>query len=146
MTAHDMWQAFIALHPEASDAPYEAWSYGDDPDELARLTLAGTKQATASIHLLYGLDIEEIPRVGDYSIILDSHDNAVCVIRNVRVHVLPYREVDERHAFLEGEGDRTLRYWRQVHERFFRLEMAEYGLEFTEDIAVVCEEFEVMHP
>jgi len=146
MTAHDMWQAFIALHPGAADAPYEARAYGDDPDELARLTLAGTKRATASAHALYGLDGDPLPQAGQYSVVLDSRDEAVCVIRNVRVHILPYREVDARHAFLEGEGDRSLRYWREVHERFFRREMAGYGLEFTEDIAVVCEEFEVMYP
>ena len=146
MTAHDMWQAYIALHPEAADAAYEAWAYGDAPDELARLTLTGIKTATASVHMLYELDGEAVPQAGDYSVVLDSSGEAVCVIRNVRVQILPYRDVDARHAFLEGEGDRSLRYWREVHERFFRQELAGYGLEFTEDIAVVCEEFEVMYP
>ncbi len=146
MTAHDMWQAFIALHPEAADAPYDAWPYGDAPDELAQLTLAGTKRATASAHAIYALAQEPVPKVGDYSVILDSRGEAVCVVRNVQVRILPYREVDERQAFLEGEGDRSLPYWREVHERFFRQELADYGLEFTEAIAVVCEEFEVMYP
>ncbi len=146
MTARDMWQAFTALHPEAAHAPWEAWAYGDAPDELARLTRSGIKQATASLHALYALNSEPLPQAGDYSVVLDSRDEAVCVILNVRVNVLPYRAVDERHAYLEGEGDRTLQYWRDVHERFFRRELAGYGLEFTEDIAVVCEEFEVMYP
>ena len=146
MTAHEMWNAFIALHPGAANEPYEAWAYGDAPDELARLTLAGTKQATASVHMLYEMDDDPLPQAGNYSVILDSKDVSVCVIRTKAVHILPFREVGERHAFLEGEGDRSLRYWREVHERFFRGELAEYGIEFTEDIAVVCEEFEVMYP
>lgn len=29
-----------------------------------------------------------------------------------------YADVDERHAYAEGEGDRSLAYWRQVHEPF----------------------------
>lgn len=146
MTAHEMWNAFIALHPGAAGETYEAWAYGDAPDELARLTLAGIKHATASIHMLYEIDGEHLPQTGDYSVILNSRDEAVCVIRTKVVHILPYWKVDERHAFLEGEGDRSLRYWREVHERFFRMELAECGIAFTEDIAVVCEEFEVMYP
>lgn len=146
MTAHDMWQAFAALHPEAANEPYEAWAYGDAPDELAQLTLADIKRATASVHMLYAMDGDSVPQAGDYSVILDSCGEAVCVIRNVQVRILPYRDVDGHQAFLEGEGDRSLRYWREVHERFFRQELAGYGLEFTEDIAVVCEEFEVMYP
>ena len=146
MTAHEMWNAFIALHPGTAGETYDTWAYGDAPDELARLTLAGLKQATSSSHMLYEMDGEPLPQTGDYSVVLDSKDVAVCVIRTKAVHILPYREVDERHAFLEGEGDRSLRSWREVHERFFRNELAEYGIEFTEDIAVVCEEFEVMYP
>ena len=146
MTAHDMWQACIALHPEAADAPYEAWAYGDAPDELARLTLSGVKRGTSSAHALYTAENEPLPQAGDYSVILDSCGEAVCVIRNVTVRILLFREVDERHARLEGEGDRSLRHWREVHERFFRQELAGIPMVFTEDIAVVCEEFEVMYP
>ena len=46
----------------------------------------------------------------------------------------------------EGEGDRSLLYWQQVHERFFREEMAASGLIFTEDMPVVCEEFHMVWP
>lgn len=146
MTARDMWNAFIALHPEAACAGYEAWAYGDDPDTLARLTLARRKLATASLHMLYAMDGEPLPQAGEYSVILDSQGEAVCVIRTSCVSIRPFQEVDERHAFLEGEGDRSLAYWRAVHERFFRMELIEYDIGFTQDIAVVCEEFEVMYP
>ena len=146
MTAQEMWNRYVALHPDAGDAAYEAWAYGDAPDELASLTLAGRKTATASAHALYGLDGEAVPQAGDYSVVLDSREKAVCVIRTTQVSIVPYRDVDERQAFLEGEGDRSLRYWREVHEAFFRREYARYGLSFTEEIAVVCEEFEVVYP
>lgn len=146
MNAQEMWQAYTDLHPEAASMEYEAWAYGDSPDELAALTLSGTKTATASAHALYALEGEEVPKAGEHSVILNSRDEAVCVIRNVQVRILPYREVDARHAWLEGEDDRSLACWRQVHEPFFRRELARYGLPFTEDIAVVCEEFEVVYP
>lgn len=146
MTAQEMWQGYLATHPEAEGTAYEAWAYGDAPDALAALTLSGVKTATASVHALYALDGDQVPQAGDCSVILNSQEEAVCIIRNTKVHILPYREVDERQAYLEGEGDRSLRYWREVHEAFFRKELAEYHIAFTEDIAVVCEEFEVVYP
>jgi uncharacterized protein YhfF len=49
--------------------------------------------------------------------------------------------VSEEHAYKEGEGDRSLSYWREVHKRFFLPQMEEAGLSFTDDMLVVCEEF-----
>ena len=34
-------------------------------------------------------------------------------------------EVSEEHAYKEGEGDRSLAYWRAVHEEFFTKEFEE---------------------
>ena len=34
----------------------------------------------------------------------------------------------------------------RVHEDFFRAELAEAGLEFSPEMPVVCEEFEVVWP
>lgn len=146
MTAQDMWNRYTAQHPDAAVQPFEAWSYGEAPDDLAALTLAGVKQATSSAHALYALEGEELPQAGDHSVILNAAGEAVCIIRNTQVSILTFLEVDERHAYLEGEGDRTLSFWRRVHEAFFRRELEQYQLPFTEEIAVVCEEFEVVYP
>ena len=45
----------------------------------------------------------------------------------------------------EGEGDRTLTYWREVHELFLRNELASVRREFDENTKVVCEEFEIVY-
>lgn len=54
-----------------------------------------------------------------------------------------YRAADPTAG--EGEGDRSLACWRQVHEDFFRAELAEAGLEFSPEMPVACEEFEVVY-
>lgn len=145
MTAKEMWAAFIALEPEAAQETYDAWCYGDSPDELAELTRNGTKTATASAYPVYELDGEPLPCEGMYSVVLRADESAACVNRTERVYVTPFRNVTEEHAFREGEGDRTLTYWRDVHERFFRKELEMAGLTFTEDMDVVCEEFAVVY-
>lgn len=140
MTAQEMWQSF------GMDAEYEAWAFGDDADKLAKLVRKGIKTATASALPLYEMEGEELPRAGEYSVILDSREKAVCIIRTSRVYVTPYRDVTAEQAWKEGEGDRSLAYWRRVHEAFFSREMAKAGLTFDEDMGVVCEEFEMVYP
>lgn len=60
--------------------------------------------------------------------------------------MVAFEEVSEEHAFKEGEGDKTLAYWRQVHEDFFKPYYNEYGLTFNGDSQIVLEEFEVVYP
>ena len=40
--------------------------------------------------------------------------------RNLSVVILPFNEVSEQFALEEGEGNRSLAYWRMVHENYFR--------------------------
>lgn len=140
MTAQEMWNA------SGIEAEYEAWAFGDDPDTLAELVRTGVKTATASAYPFYELEGEDLPKAGEYSVILNTKDEAVCIIRTTKVYVTPYREVTAEQAWKEGEGDRSLDYWRRVHEAFFRKELEAVGLIFTEDMGVVCEEFEVIYP
>ena len=144
MNAQEMWEAYSRKNNISSD--YSAWAFGDDPDTLAQLVLVGTKTATASAAAAYALEGENLPKAGEFSVVLDSKDNAVCVIRSTKVYSIPFSEVRENHAWQEGEGDRSLAYWRLVHERFFSNWMKEVGIEFSESMIVVCEEFEKVYP
>lgn len=144
MKANEMWKLFSKA--KNVNASYEAWAFGADSDTLAALVKAGIKTGTSSAFALYEAEDEPLPREGEYSVILDSQENAVCIIRNRRVSVLPYREVTQQHAWQEGEGNRTLDYWRSVHEPFFRDCLEGAGLRFSQDMLVVFEEFEKVYP
>ncbi len=144
MTAEELWSEY-AQKAGIGHTDYEAWVFGDEADELAALVVSGRKTATASAFPLYELEQESLPQEGEYSVILDSRDQAVCVIRTERVYLAPFREVGPEQARREGEGDLSLAYWREVHERFFRQEMAAAGLGFDENMPVVCEEFSCVY-
>lgn len=45
---------------------------------------------------------------------------------------------------MEGEGDKSLEYWRNVYIKFFTEELKEVGKQFNEDMNIVYEEFEVV--
>ena len=60
------------------------------------------------------------------------------------MEVKPFNMVDAQFAYDEGEGDRSLEYWRQAHWRFFEGTCAEIGRELSDDMPVVCERFKVL--
>ncbi|MBQ8278474.1 MAG: ASCH domain-containing protein [Roseburia sp.] len=144
MTAQEMWEAFVK-EQNITETEYEAWAFGDDTDGLAELVKQGIKTGTSSAYPLYEVDGEPLPEASGYSVILNSKDEAVCIIENTKVYVVPFCEVSAEHAYKEGEGDRSLAYWREVHEEFFTECMAEAGLTFDENMKVVCEEFKLVY-
>ncbi|PID14922.1 hypothetical protein CSV63_10795 [Sporosarcina sp. P34] len=142
-----VWEEFKSTHPDAPEQ-YVAWSFGNSKqmaDELASLVVEGTKTATSSNYTLYELENEPLPMVGLHNIILDGNGIAVAVVENIAVKVVPFNEVTEEHAYLEGEGDRSLRYWQEVHETFFTNELKEVNRDFHHEIPVVCETFKLVY-
>lgn len=139
MTAEELWDE------SGLTGSYEAWAFGGAPDKLAKLVVSGIKTATCSSLALMHLEGEPMPKPGDLSVILDSTGNAVCVIRTTRVYVETFERVTWEHAFKEGEGDRSLDYWRRIHMEFFTEELGAVGLPFDEGSELVCEEFEVAY-
>lgn len=137
--------AYKKINPSIGDE-IDAWDFGVEAELLADLVLRGEKTATASAYDLYALEDEPLPQEGTFDIILDSQNQAVCIVEITRVSVQPFNQVSADHAFKEGEGDKSLAYWRQVHEDCFAEWLREAGLTFTPDSKVVLEEFRKVYP
>ncbi|HEX7740469.1 MAG TPA: ASCH domain-containing protein [Marmoricola sp.] len=123
------------------------WSFGatdEHADELLDLVLSGVKTATASAEWDYEAEGEPLPRVGDLSIVTDSQGHPRALLQTSAVEVRPFDEVDAEHAYLEGEGDRSLDHWRRVHEQFFT-ENSTHGRGFSPDMPIVLERFAVRY-
>ncbi|BBN99796.1 ASCH domain-containing protein [Sporolactobacillus terrae] len=126
---------------------YQAWAFGNTPemaDDLAELVVRGIKTATTSAYELYEKE-EPLPQVGEYNIILNGNDEPEAITKTVVTEIVPYNLVTWEHAYHEGEGDRSLTYWRRVHEVFFKQEYAEAGRSFHNEIPCFCEVFEVVY-
>ena len=115
MKSDQMWQAYKILNQSIGDK-IDAWAFGVEADYLAELVLMGQKTATSSAFDLYAVGNEPLPKENELSVILDSKENAICIIETTKVEVIPFKEVSENHAYKEGEGDRRLTYWRELHE------------------------------
>ena len=146
-----MWEDYllsIGDNPLNTDKSHTAWNFCDnkqDADELAELVVNGTKRATASLYLSYEYEGEKIPEVGELSVVLNWDGEAQCIIQTIDIELVPYKDVTKEFAATEGEGDKSLEYWKRSHWSYFSREMKAIGLEATEDMIVICEKFEVVY-
>ncbi len=85
-----------------------------------------------------------LPEVGDLSIVTDWEGNPRCVIQTTAVTIIPFSEITYDICKREGEDD-TLESWQAGHIRFFKSEGSLLGYEFSEDMPVVFEDFEVVY-
>lgn len=145
------WHAFRDAHrdecPGLPEEPPDAWQFGDSAelaDSLAALVLAGTKTATAGLLWEYEAEGVPAPVPGKLEIVLDSRDNPVCVIEYTAAEVVPFDQVTAEFAALEGEGDRTLAWWRDAHWKYFSRRCEVFGRTPAMDMPVVCEQFRVV--
>jgi uncharacterized protein YhfF len=147
----ELWAAFLASGSaaalDARDAGYDSWQFGygrEQGDRLLDCVISGPKRATAGALATYEHDRDPVPSAGDFSVVTDGSGIARCVIRTTSVAVVPFECVDADFAFDEGEGDRSLGYWRSVHWDYFSKELAQFGQSASPGMPVVCERFELV--
>jgi uncharacterized protein YhfF len=128
------------------EMPAHVFAFGDSKglaDELAELVRSGTKTATCSALWSYEDEEKPLPQKGELSIVIDGSGIPVAVIETVEVFVASFNEVSEHFAYEEGEGDRSLAYWREVHRNFFRRRQFK-NRSFDEEMPLVCKRFRVL--
>ena len=114
-----------------------SFAFGDGPalaDELLDLVIREVKTATCSTE-----DEPNTSTTGERWIVLDGRGVPSCVIETLEVTYRRYGEVDAAFAYEEGEGDRSLAYWRQAHRNYF----GRLG-RFSEDMMLMCERFRLV--
>jgi uncharacterized protein YhfF len=125
----------------------DVFYFGDTPElaaALAHLVVKGVKRGTTGWLAAAHREAVAIPHPGLVSIVTDGFGHALCAIRSETVEQLRFADVAERHAWIEGEGDRTLGDWRAGHLQYFHSEAARLGLTFGEDELVFFEHFRLL--
>jgi uncharacterized protein YhfF len=144
MDPEAMWADYATA--TGADGSYTAEAFAEElPEvatELALLVRDGPKRATTSVLADWEADGAPLPQVGAHSVVIDGAGAAVCVIRTTAVEMRRFGDVDEAFAWDEGEGDRTLAWWRQAHIDYF----AGIGTTITDDTMMVLERFELVWP
>jgi uncharacterized protein YhfF len=114
-----------------------SFAFGDKAelaDELLDLVMKGIKTATCSTE-----DEPNTSTPGERWIVRDGRGEPRCVIETAEVTYRRFGEVDHAFAYEEGEGDRSLEYWRNAHRNYF----GRQG-KFREDMMLMCERFRLV--
>jgi uncharacterized protein YhfF len=115
----------------------DRFSFGDCSelaDSLAKLVLAGVNRATC-----WAASEGQQTRIGKRWVVLDGAGRPAAIVETTALEMRRFDEVDEAFAFDEGEGDRTLGYWRQAHCRYFTRRGG-----FAPDMLLWCERFRLV--
>jgi len=142
------WRSFVQSRAEdPTPRFFEAFHFDDNKqsaNKLAELVLAGTKRATASLVWTFEEASAPVPGVGALSVVTNWTRTPLCVIETRRVDVVAFDAVSEEFAATEGEGDVSLRYWREAHWDYFGRMCQRIGRKPDPKMPVVCERFEVV--
>lgn len=144
---NDKAQAWLNTYKkEVGDDTIEAnaWQFGTEPNELAKLVIGSKKTATCSLYKLYEIEGEPLPQVGQYQIILNNQDEPVALIRTHAIDIVPMNEVPVEFALAEGEGDGTYKFWWDGHLNFFNELAEEFDISFDTSDLLLCERFELV--
>ena len=145
MSVEEYWGNFLKLNDLDKDTKYYDafcfYGYTDEiTDELTKLVLEGKKKATTSVFL----EEETYPVIGSYSIVLDRSLTPVCIIKTTKTHILRFKDMPLELASKEGEGE-NLDSWFFDHSIVFKKEAEEIGYQFSLDMPIFFEEFEVVY-
>lgn len=61
-----------------------------------------------------------------------------------KVEIVAFNKITPEFAATEGEGDKSLEYWKKVHWDYYHRELADTKYKPTEDMPIVCEYFKVV--
>lgn len=142
-----LWQHYRRAHPDAPIACPLVYHFCDNPkdaDACAALVVAGIKQATASSLAELSRAGDALPKVGDVAIVTDWAGQACALIRTRAVQIRRFGDVDARFAQDEGEGDRTLGWWRDAHRAYYARVLEGSGIMIDDDLKIACEWFDVV--
>lgn len=141
------WAAFCRAHAVDEATPYQAWYFGNSAElahELMDLVVHGPKRGTAGLQWSIERHPDLAPVPHGYSVVCEYDGTPRAVLRTTDIQVKPFAQVDAQFAWDEGEGDRSLAYWKKAHWEYFSAECASLGREPSLEMPVVLERFELL--
>ncbi|MEZ8142798.1 RNA-binding protein [Enterovibrio norvegicus FF-33] len=111
----------------------------------ADLILRGEKQASCGMEYWHSNKGEPMPEVGHLQVVTRWDGTPICIVEITSVSTCKYSDVTAEFAAAEGEGDKTLAWWREAHWQFFSLECQELDIKPSEDMMLVLERFKVVY-
>ena len=116
-----------------------------DANDCAKLVVKNIKQATAPSLWSFEINNEKLPRKGDLNIITNWNKAPQAIILTTKIELIKFNEITAKFAQKEGEGDKSLAYWRKAHKAYYKREMQGHKEEFSKDMIIVCQYFDTIY-
>ena len=115
---------------DVANLPKDEFAFpGPERDRLVEATLDGRKVATTSLMAEFIHDHEALPFSGRRTILVNSDDQPLAVLRYTSVSVTRLGLVTLQHVVEEGEGYKSLTEWREANESFWTSENMRQALD-----------------
>lgn len=103
--------------------------YADEKNAniCSELILRGEKTATCSMKYWCESSLEKMPKVDNLQVVTNWNGNPTSTIEIIDLSERKFSEITAEFAALEGEGDKSLKWWSEVHWDFFTTECQEQG-------------------
>ena len=147
----EMWKNYIESNPEfkEEEIPESDFFHNntEDAKRLAELTLNRKKKASSGLYSLYQKYNIDLPKIGAKQIVTDFDGKAQAIIENRCVDTIPFNEISKEYAALDmGTNIEPLKKWKKAHWDFFEPFLKESGEQPTEEMLIVCINFETIWP
>jgi uncharacterized protein YhfF len=116
----------------------EDWCFVDNKemaDALFDLVVRGEKTATS---YLFDNSINEN---NGFSILTNWEKTQRAILLTTNKYVTEFDKVTLEHAFKEGEKDKSLKTWKEIHKDFFEKQSSLKNQKFNNNSKIICEEF-----
>ncbi|MFT8593421.1 MAG: ASCH domain-containing protein [Bifidobacterium sp.] len=135
---------------DISKLPKDEFAFpGPLRDKLVSALLSGKKTSSTSLLVEFEIEPEPLPKAGDLSVIIDSDERPVGVLRQSGTTICRLADVTLEHCIREGEGYESIAAWRKAHEDFwtseeYRSSLGRPDFRLNDDTQIVCERFELV--
>lgn len=144
------WQTAKRLHPDTVRGDsFRVRALGNTREMMNAIlghVLCGEKRGTFSLPWLHALDPSAAPRLGDYVILVDYDGKPAALVTTRKLENVTYDTLTGDHTSVDGPSMRDPAVWKGVHQAFWTKQLAAVGLQFSKDMPVVVEHFELLHP
>ncbi|MCK4707833.1 MAG: ASCH domain-containing protein [Gammaproteobacteria bacterium] len=136
-----------ASHPHQHERVTSGYFCADEEraDNCSDLIFKGVKTATCSMQYWYDHESESLPKTGHLHVVTNWQGDPTSIIETIEVQECKFHAVNEEFASAEGEGDRSLNFWRKTHWEFFSNECKDINIIPSEEMMLILERFRIVY-
>jgi uncharacterized protein YhfF len=114
-------------------------------DNILAVVASGDKVGTFSPVWMHEKKPETRPAIGELVALCSFSGEPKILVTTVRLDLVKWRDIGLEHTAIDGPAVRALDVWKPMHWKLWTGQLAEFGVQSTEDMPVCVERFRVLY-